>query len=56
MRVDELLTTTINEAIVFSAGTELIAEIDWTELQQEGQNRINIYGKGLDGQWTPYSG
>jgi hypothetical protein len=33
-------------------GTEITAEIDWTELYQEGQNRINIYGK--NGEWTPY--
>jgi hypothetical protein len=33
-------------------GTEITAEIDYTELYQEGQNRINIYGK--NGEWTPY--
>lgn len=37
------------------AGTEIVAEIDWTELQQEGQNKVNIYGKDSDGNWTPYS-
>jgi hypothetical protein len=37
------------------AGTECIAEIDFTELYQEGSNRVNIYGKSLSsGTWTPY--
>lgn len=38
-----------------TAGTEVAAEIDYTELYSEGQNRINIYGKNAAG-WTPYSG
>lgn len=38
-----------------AANTNIIAEVDWTELYQEGQNRINIYGKGIDGQWTAYN-
>lgn len=33
---------------------DIIAEIDWTELYQEGNNRVNIYGKDLNGSWTPY--
>lgn len=37
-----------------AVGTEITAVIDWTELYQEGQNRINIYGRNTDGQWTPY--
>lgn len=33
--------------------TEITIQIDWTELQQEGVNRINIYGyNGVF--WTPY--
>jgi hypothetical protein len=38
-----------------SAGTEITAEVDYTELYGEGQNRVNIYGKNADGQWTPYT-
>lgn len=38
-----------------TAGTQITAEIDWTELYQEGENRVNIYGKNLVG-WTPYDG
>lgn len=36
------------------ANEPLFAEIDWTELQQEGKNKINIYGKDFNGNWTPY--
>lgn len=39
-----------------SAGTNVAAEIDWTECYQEGENRVNIYGKNASGQWTPYGG
>lgn len=35
---------------------QLTAEIDWTELYQEGKNRVNIYGRALDDTWTPYGG
>jgi hypothetical protein len=38
-----------------SAGVEIVAEIDWTELYQEGQNRVNIYGRSVGGIWTPYT-
>jgi len=39
-----------------SAGVEITAEVDWTELYQEGQNRVNIYGQNSNGQWTLYEG
>jgi fibronectin type 3 domain-containing protein len=40
----------------FTAANDIItAEVDWTELYQEGDNRINIYGKDATGQWTPYN-
>ncbi|QJT70413.1 hypothetical protein [Microcystis phage MaeS] len=38
------------------AGAEITAQIDWTELYQEGDNRVNIYGQNTDGIWTPYEG
>lgn len=38
-----------------SANTEITAEIDNTELAQEGNNRINIYGKDANGVWTQYN-
>lgn len=37
-----------------TSGTILTAEVDYTELYQEGINRVNIYGKGTDGKWTVY--
>jgi hypothetical protein len=36
------------------AGNNIVATIDWTELEQEGPNRINIYGMNANGDWTPY--
>ncbi|MDX8365490.1 hypothetical protein [Cytobacillus sp. IB215665] len=39
-----------------TAGTVITAEVDWTELYQEGQNRINIYGQDLNGNWSSYEG
>lgn len=38
-----------------NSGTEISAEVDYAELYQEGQNRVNIYGKNASGDWTPYS-
>jgi hypothetical protein len=38
---------------IVTAGTEITAIVDWTELYQEGANRINIYGKNASG-WTAY--
>lgn len=35
-------------------GTIINAVIDGNELQTEGDNRVNIYGQGLDGKWSPY--
>lgn len=37
-----------------AAGVNVTAEIDWSELYQEGQNKVNIYGKSKDGHWTQY--
>lgn len=37
------------------ANTDAQVIIDWDELPSEGVNRINIYGKSVDGQWTPYA-
>lgn len=54
--VDQLLSFTIDDARSISSGTEIIAEIDWTELYQEGENRVNIYGRSLNNEWTPYEG
>ena len=37
-----------------TAGQDINAIIDWTELYQEGDNKVNIYGQDLNGNWTPY--
>jgi len=31
------------------------AELDFTELYQEGSNRINVYGKNIQGMWSNYN-
>ena len=39
---------------VVNANTNITAIVDDMELQSEGQNKVNIYGKGEDGLWTAY--
>ena len=49
--VDEVATMTVEEVMQFE-GT-LTAEIDYTELYQEGNNQVNIYGLSVDTlEWT----
>lgn len=36
------------------ANTIITAEIGYTDLLNEGENRVNIYGKSLGGTWTKY--
>lgn len=55
MTVGELAQNTVQSIAIVVAGYNIVAEIDWTELYQEGQNRINIYGKSADGIWTEYN-
>lgn len=35
-----------------TANTEIVAEIDHTELTIEGLNRVTIYGQGINGTWS----
>jgi len=35
-----------------TANTNIVAEIDHTELSIEGLNRVTIYGQGMDGTWS----
>lgn len=51
--VGNLATKTVQQISIILAGTELVAEIDWSEVSL-GSNRVNIYGKGTGGLWTPY--
>jgi hypothetical protein len=46
--------TNVRDFTSFPANTEITAEIDYTELYQEGNNQINIYGKSFDGIWSSY--
>lgn len=38
-----------------AAGQEAVGLVSWDELRKEGNNRINIYGKDTEGNWTPYT-
>lgn len=40
----------------FSAGSKQLAVISNLDLYQEGENRINVYGKNSSGVWTPHGG
>lgn len=53
MGVDQITGTIADSGGVVTAGVEITATIDWTELYQEGQNKVNIYGQNANG-WTPY--
>ena len=53
MGVDQTTGAIADSGGAVSAGVEITALIDWTELYQEGQNRVNIYGQNING-WTPY--
>lgn len=37
-----------------TAGTKITAIVDYTEGLSQGGNRVNIYGKDSNGNWTPY--
>lgn len=37
-----------------TANVEIVAAVNSTDLTSEGQNRLNIYGKDVDGNWTSY--
>jgi len=52
--VDEMLSFTVDESKQFDSNVDLIAEIDHTELYQEGDNRVNIYGKNQSNEWSSY--
>lgn len=54
MGVDQTTGTIADSGGAVSAGQEIVAVIDWTELYQEGQNRVNIYGRNSNGEWTLY--
>ena len=53
--VAEANTISVKEFAVFPAETLISAELIYTELYQEGANRINVYGKSIDGIWSTYN-
>lgn len=52
--VDETTGTVADSGGAVNANTEITAIIDWNELYQEGDNKVNIYGCNISGLWTPY--
>lgn len=47
--------TVLDSGGATTADNEVFGVIDSSSLYQEGQNRVNIYGKNASGDWTPYS-
>jgi hypothetical protein len=45
----------VKEFRAFPAETLISAEISYTELYQEGENRINVYGESIDKIWSVYN-
>ena len=54
--VDTVASWSVEKVVAKYEDVYLSAEIDWTELYQEGTNRVNIYGRTLKDTWTPYQG
>jgi chitodextrinase len=52
--VDPFTGTVADSGSSVTMGTPISAVVEWTELQQEGSNRLNIYGRTAGGTWTPY--
>jgi hypothetical protein len=46
---------TVAQAKQYAADTIITDVIDSTELYAEGSNRVNIYGKSMDGTWSTYN-
>jgi hypothetical protein len=53
--VSSISSKTVKEIRQIDETVNIQAEIDHNELSQEGDNRINIYGKSLDGTWSSYN-
>lgn len=54
-KVGNVATETVKSISLFVADYEIAVEIDFTELYSEGSNRINFYGKSIEGTWTNYN-
>jgi hypothetical protein len=53
--VAEASSISVREFAVIPAETLISAEINYVELYQEGENRVNVYGKSVDGIWSTYN-
>lgn len=54
MKVSDLKIQTVRNSRLIESNIDIITEIKGDMLYKEGDNRINIYGKDLDGEWTKY--
>ncbi len=52
--VNQAKLLTVQQAREFLADTIINDFVDSTELYGAGSNRINVYGKSLDGTWSTY--
>jgi hypothetical protein len=53
--VDHTTGILVHSGTSATANTDVDIVIDWNELTSEGENRINIYGQSLSGEWTAYN-
>jgi hypothetical protein len=55
MTVAQAKLLTVAQIKQFAADTIITDAIDSTELYGEGSNRVNVYGKSVDGTWSTYN-
>ena len=53
--IAEASLISVKDFQVIPAETLISAEITYTELYQEGQNRVNVYGESVDRIWSTYN-
>jgi hypothetical protein len=52
--VASLRNLTVQDMRIILANTPITIEVAYTDLYQQGENRINVYGKSDTDEWTPY--
>lgn len=52
--VASLSNSKVSDMRRFAQGQRVEIEVDNTELYEEGNNRVNLYGQAIDGSWTQY--
>ena len=55
MTVAQAKLLTVAQFREYTADTIITDTIDNTELYAEGTNRVNVYGKSVDGTWSTYN-